>query len=488
MPQSHKIKVGPTAEEKAIAHFQARPEDYFREIIGVEPEPHQIKVARAVAEQNARVSFVGANGAGKDALCAWLVEWFLYCHEGIIPTTSASDRQIGLLWHEINLWTGKSKARPAFELLQRKMYKKSNPSAYAEGFKAASAAKMEGYHAQTMLYIMTEAKGVEDWGYQAVLKACTREDNRILIQSVPGDETGEFYAIAAGKRPKWKVFTVPVARKVRTGPDQYEYEPTTRLVTKESIDEKLAYGEASSWFTGPVLAEFNTAGSTFLISLAMFNRAANRWEEIKDEPESGQDILGVDVAWTGANETVLCHRKGQKVQRMIAYGGQRTDVTADRVIEWMVAFPGGAVVIENGIAQSGVIDRIVSQGDPNRMFLVLPGGPAMEQEKFFNRRCELYYYLMKRFEDGSLAIAPEYRQSPLGGQLTSIKKVIRGDSKWEVESKKSMMARRVPSPDWADALMLSMGVSDAELVESVREGATELSQLWSGGQRTTYLE
>lgn len=450
-------------DELAIAHFQAHPEDYFRQVIGVEPEAEQIKITKEVAKPNSRVAFIGANGVGKDALSAWLVEWFLYCHEGVVPTTSASDRQVGLLWHEINYWTAKSKAASAFEVLQRKMHKKSNPAAFAEGFKANSAAKMEGFHAPALLYIMTEARGVEDWGYQAMLKACTGADNRIFAQSVPGDENGEFYMIASMQRPRWQPFVVPAARKVQIAPDQYRYEATMKLVNQESIDEKLEYGADSSWFLGPVLAEFAKGGSDFLISLAQFHRAVNRWEETGEEPDQGQNVLGVDVAWTGKNETVLFHRQGRKIKRIIAYAGQRTDVTAERVMEWMSEYLDGAVVIEDGIAQAGVIDQIEAHGDANRLYLVLVGGPAVEQEKFVNRRCELYYYFMKRFIDGNIAVPPAYRQSPLGAQLTSIKKLIRGDGKFELESKRQMLARGIPSPDWADAGMLSMGIADTEL-------------------------
>jgi len=469
-------------DRKAIAHYQAYPDEYVRRVIGVEPEPHQVKVLRAIAKPNARVCFIGANGVGKDALCAWIVEWFAYCHEGVIPTTSASDRQVGILWKEINYWTGKSRAKSAFEVIQRRMYKKSNPAAYAEGFKAASAAKMEGYHSPALLYIMTEARGVEEWGYQAMLKACTGQDNRILVQSVPGDESGEFYAIASGQRQRWEVITFPAAKKVsacRECDRQFEpgetscpkckatcYIPTTKLVTQESIDEKLEYGEESPWFIAPVLAEFVEAGSLALVTLGQFNRSVDRWEDMGEDP-GWQDVLGVDVAWVGSNETVLLHRKGPLVKSIISYSKQRTDVTGARVREWLDAHPHGAVVIEHGIAQSGVIDYLINKGmeEGTNLFSVNVGGPAVEEEKFFDRRSELYYYFGQRFISGTIAVDPRYKASPLGAQLVTIRKVQRGDSKFQIESKRQMAARRARSPDWADAGMLTMAISDTGVME-----------------------
>ncbi len=468
-------------ERKAVAHFQTHPEDYVRRVMGVEPEPQQVDVLRLMAQPNARVAFIAANGVGKDALCAWIVEWFLYCHEGVVPTTSASDRQVGILWKEIAQWTGRSRARPAFDLLQRRMVKKSNPAAYAEGFKAASAARMEGYHSPALLYIMTEARGMEEWGFQAMLKACTGQDNRILVQSVPGEETGELYMIASGQRARWQTKFFAAAKKLHGQNGSTRYVPTTRLVTQETIDEKLEYGESSAWFVAPVLAEFIQAGSLALISLGQFHAAVDRWDETPEDP-SWPDILGVDVAWVGSNETIMLHRKGPLVKSITAYSKQRTNVTAERVYEWHCAHPRSTVVIEHGIAQSGVIDQLINLGmsEGETLFSVNPGGPALEEEKFADRRSELYYYTAERFQSSRLAIEPKYKFSPLGAQLTSIKKIVRGDMKFQMESKRQMASRKIPSPDWADALMLTMAVSDLGVMDSVIGGGGPIIESYGG--------
>ncbi len=445
-------------------------------MIGVEPEPHQVTVMQEVAKPNARVALIGANGIGKDALCAWLVEWFLFCHGGVVPTTSASDRQVSILWKEINYWTGKSKAGNAFELLARKMYRKTNPQVYAEGFKAASASKMEGYHSPALLYIMTEARGVEDWGYNAMLKACSGEDNRILIQSVPGDESGEFYRIAQGMRPRWKVIMFPAAKRTRGGTAEKKFIPTTQLVSQDSIDEKLEYGEDSPWFQGPVLAQFTRASALSLISLGQYQAAIENYANISTD---GQDILGVDVAWVGTNQTVLCHRRGGAIQDFKAYQGQRETQTAERCQEWAKACPQGIIVIEHGVAQAGVIDILIDNGFEDRLIEVSPGSPPMEEEKFGDRRSELYYYLMRRFEDGQIGVPDRFRNSPLGAQMTSIRKINRGDNKFQIESKKQMSSRGIPSPDWSDALMLTMAVSDT----GVMSAGFHTSDIWAGGQR-----
>ena len=419
----------------------------------------------AVAEPNARVCLQQANGVGKDAVSAWLVEWFLYCYEGVVPTTSASGRQVELLWQEIHNWSTKSKAASAFELLSKKMYLKADRAAYATGFKARDAATMEGFHYPHMLYIATEARGIEEWGYVAMLKACTGLDNRLLIQSVPGDATGEFWAVANGFRgDRWKVRQFPAAR---LDPITGKYVPTTRLVSQESIEEKLMYGEESPWFVGPVLAQFYEGGSLALLTAAQYQAACDRYEQAEENGTlpGGSDILGVDVAWKGSNESILCHRKGPVIQDIQHYQGQSELDTARRCEEWLQAHSKGVMVVEYGIAQAGVIDKLNEDGYEDRLVQVLPGNPPVDEEKFADRKSELYYYATQRFKDGNIYIPEAYRESPLGKQLTSIRKIPHGANKFQVESKRQLMARKIPSPDWSDAYMLSNAVADDEFAE-----------------------
>lgn len=491
--------------EKKIAvvrHFQQHPEDYVREILGVDPDTHQLDLLRAVARPNARVCVVGANGMGKDAAVGWLPEWFLYSFggpkgkEALVPTTSASGRQIDTLWREVIGWSAASKARDAFDPLVRELRLK-DCEVYGErmalthnkslGFKAANAATMESFHAPHMLYIMTEARACEDWAYLAMFKACSGQDNRIVIQSVPGEEIGEFFKIASGQRPGWTVLHWPAAKKYfecpeckseqetegKCGSCAYDdtikkFRPTSRLVTQESINEKLAYGEDSEWFQGPVLANFLSGSSLALVTLSEYMDAVSRYGEdgiLESEP----DILGVDWAWTGQNFHVMCHRRGQVVYKFWSWQGhkgneeqERRDVlyTAERVVEWMLAWPHGVVVTEAVGAGAGLIDFVVKHNLAHRLIQVYPGNPPVggptAEEHFFDRRSQLYYYLKERFKIGKIAIKD--KDLPLGGQLTSIRAKVRGDSKFQVEPKTEML-KRMPSPDHADALMLTMAGS-----------------------------
>ena len=503
-----------TALEKkriAIEHFQRYPDDYVREFFHIEPDAHQIDALRAVAKIGARVAIAGANGMGKDATVGWMPSWFLYCFGGpmgqhaLVPTTSASGRQVDTFWRELNGWMSTAMNASAFDPLNKELRLKDPTLAHnkALGFKALSQAVMESFHAPHLLYIMTEARACEDWAYLSMFKACTGQDNRIVIQSVPGEQTGLFYEIVRGEVPGWDVFRWPAARKVWTCPicddvqvfegmcekclqeRTWKYIPNSKLVTDQSIQEKLAFGEDSEFFQAPVLANFITGSSLALITLQEYLDAEDRYGPKRVETVNGidiplggivednTDILGVDCAWVGQNNNVMCHRKGPVVYKFHRWQGNkgnpitgdgRVDTTdlIERVIQWMVQYPHGTVVTENGIAQSSLIDHIIKAEFGSRLHLVNPGGPPLggeqEEEMFFDRRSQLYYYVQQRFRKGNMAIKDE--NDLLKKQLTGIRAKVRTDLKFQIESKDEMK-KRMPSPDDSDSLMLTMaGSSD----------------------------
>ena len=74
-------------------------------------------------------------------------------------------------------------------------------------------------------------------------------------------------------------------------------------------------------------------------------------------------------------------------------------------------------------------------------------------------------------------IACPQRDSPLAGQITGIRMMVRGDLIFRIEPKESIV-KRMPSPDWADSLMLSMAAPN-------EAAPLRVDRLWSGGERVS---
>ena len=85
------------------------------------------------------------------------------------------------------------------------------------------------------------------------------------------------------------------------------------------------------------------------------------------------------------------------------------------------------------------------------------GAGAVDSEHHLNARAEWYWALRERFEAGDMDIDPADDQ--LAAQLGSIKYKYTARGQVQIESKDDMRKRGLPSPDRADAVMLTAAAS-----------------------------
>ena len=72
--------------------------------------------------------------------------------------------------------------------------------------------------------------------------------------------------------------------------------------------------------------------------------------------------------------------------------------------------------------------------------------------QFLNRRAELYHALRERYRTGEIRHAGLWPK--LAAQLTGLSYRFTSRGQWQIETKDELRARRLPSPDWADAVAL----------------------------------
>ncbi|MGD8942614.1 MAG: hypothetical protein PVI38_05165 [Desulfobacterales bacterium] len=97
-----------------------------------------------------------------------------------------------------------------------------------------------------------------------------------------------------------------------------------------------------------------------------------------------------------------------------------------------------------------------------------------DKERFANKRAELFWQLRELFEKGEIDLSQLDRKTceQLQHQITSIRyKFARG--KLLVESKEDMKKRGLPSPDMADALVLSYAADAFNIGSNVEIRTTQ---------------
>ena len=186
-----------------------------------------------------------------------------------------------------------------------------------------------------------------------------------------------------------------------------------------------------------------TIGVNYLLDYVKISEATKK--EIVPE---GDIVMGVDVAREGDDETVVCIRQGDKVIHIEGWAHQETQFSAGRVAELIRKWkPVVANIDVIGIG-AGVVDPLVGEGYNVRQVNV--GESAINKELYLNKRAEYFKHLQKKFEDGTIQIPDNPK---LSSQLASLRYTYM-NTKFQMESKKSMKSHGLPSPDYADALML----------------------------------
>ncbi len=210
------------------------------------------------------------------------------------------------------------------------------------------------------------------------------------------------------------------------------YEDELRRLYSPEMTKRLLEG---SWDV--------TIGVNYLLDYVKISEATKK--EIVPE---GDIVMGVDVAREGDDETVVCIRQGDKVIHIEGWAHQETQFSSGRVAELIRKWkPVVANIDVIGIG-AGVVDPLVGEGYNVRQVNV--GESAINKELYLNKRAEYFKHLQKKFEDGTIQIPDNPK---LTSQLASLRYTYM-NTKFQMESKKSMKSHGLVSPDYADALCL----------------------------------
>lgn len=278
-----------------------------------------------------RVAVRGPHSLGKSAMAALTVVWFALTRDraGIdwkVVSTATAWRHLTIyLWPEIHKWIkrvkwdefGMSPPNSRTQLLDLRL-KLMHGAASAVA--SDDPVNIEGAHADSLLYLFDESKGIppEVWdAAEGALAGGMPEgypEALAFAISTPGAPSGRFYDIHARKKglEDWHPVHVSVDEVIRAGrinPDWVE-------------QRKLQFGEDSAVFMNRVLGEFCAADEDAVIPLAWVEAAIERWHEWD---EAGRPlnpvrpVLSIDVARSGSDQTVFAWRQENVVTHFSAH-------------------------------------------------------------------------------------------------------------------------------------------------------------------------
>jgi hypothetical protein len=175
-------------------------------------------------------------------------------------------------------------------------------------------------------------------------------------------------------------------------------------------------------------------------------------------------VLGVDVARYGADRTTICLRR-EKLARIVGdWGKLATTETTGHVIDVFREHAADEIRVDGVGVGGGVVDQLIEHGYD--VVDMQAGAAARDSEHYLNARAEWYWALRERFEAGDIDI--DIDDDDLAAQLGAIRYKYTSRGQIQIESKDDLRKRRLPSPDRADALMLT-AVTDLVVPDEVVE-------------------
>lgn len=441
-------------EPQPVSPYLKDPVGWVRDRLGETLWSKQRDVAESVVA-NTKTAVRSCHNAGKSRVASRIAAWFIDTFgddDGFIVSTAPTYAQVhGILWEEIRNAAKKATARgnplPG-RVLGSDQWKLDDGTLVGWGRKPADTDQhgFQGIHHKHMLVIVDEACGVPRQLWTAVEAITTGEDVHILALGNPDDPNTEFGDVCK-PGSGWNVIGISAFDTPNLTGEDIPEELRPLMLSPAWVEDKKRWGVDSPRYVSKVLGQFPDLGTDTLISPLLIEAAQQRTLEA-----SGRGILGVDVARYGSDSTVIYLRNGPVVRLMGEYAKQATTETTGRVIAAKTQTGADEIRVDGVGVGGGVVDQLTEQGYP--VLDMQAGAKAQDSERFANARAEWAWAIRSRLEDGDLDLDPA--DDELAAQLGALKYRYNSRGQIVIESKDDMRKRGLPSPDRADAAILTL--------------------------------
>jgi len=441
---------------------------------GQEPKPgglapYQREIINSVPVKQ-RVAVRGPRGLGKSTTASLVILWFALTRDmagidwKIVTTAGAWQQLTDFLWPEIKKWAylinweqvGRGPLSERTELMKTGLTLKHG---LATAGSPDAPQKLEGAHADSILYVLDESKLISVETFDAAEGAFSGagDDSGLeayaLAISTPGEPSGRFYDIhrRAPGLEDWFVRHVTLDEAIAAG----------RMTNAWVEQRRRLWGTSSALFQNHVLGEFCADDEDAVIPLRWVEESFDRWRawDSAGRPDpDGAHVLGVDVARSGKDKTVLAMRIGDVVTSIRSFAKEDTMETTGRVMAALRADPLCVALIDIIGIGAGVYDRCREQAakvDPFHASKKTARKDRSQTSGFFNLRACAWWFLREQLDPSQpggarLALPPD---DELAGDLTSMHYKYVSDGKIQVESKEDIRKRIGRSTDLGDAVM-----------------------------------
>ncbi len=405
--------------------------------------------------QPLQIAVASGHGIGKSAEMGMLANWAMSCYSNarVVITANTMGQLRTKTAPEVGKWFERSITKDWFDM-QTEVIKVN--TTWRTDFVSWSAHNTEafaGLHNKNsiILILFDEASKIDDEVWEVAEGALTDEDTVIIWVAFgnPTQNSGRFRECFRRYRTTWKTRHIDSR--------------TVEGINTQHLNNMVEnYGEDSDIIKVRVRGQFPSTSMMQWISTDDADAAQKRHLR-PDQYNFAPVILGVDPAWTGEDSFEVFLRQGLYSRHLLSVPYNDNDVDMARKIAYLEKEHNAAAVF----IDFGYGTGIKSVGDSwGRSWELVNFAGKSVRDDCINKRAEIWWSLRDWLKKGG-AIDP--KDSVLYQDLIGPETVSRADGAYQLESKKDMKSRGMPSPNRADALALTFASPVVSHTEQERE-------------------
>ncbi|WP_343094859.1 terminase, partial [Veillonella parvula] len=296
-----------------------------------------------------------------------------------------------------------------------------------------------GLHNQgnRILVLFDEASAIDDVIWEVTEGALTDANTEIIWCAFgnPTRNSGRFRECFRKYRKFWNTYQIDSR--------------TVKISNKAKIEEWLeAYGEDSDFFKVRVRGVFPSASDLQFISTEIADKAQKQVYK-PGQFEHLPVIIGVDPAWTGSDSLEIVMRQGYYMKSLASIPKNDDDWRmAQLIAQFEDEYKADAVFIDMGYG-TGIYSIGKQLG---RKWRLIEFGGKSNDPVYLNMRAYMWGQMKEWLREGG-SIPPN--DQALYDDIVGPEAIIDKNGHIQLESKKDMKDRGLPSPNKGDALALT---------------------------------
>lgn len=419
------------------------------------PDEWQIQILKDIGEQLKKgkdlqtaiqEAVASGHGIGKSALISWLIHFAISTHENTrgVVTANTEGQLRTKTWPELSKWHNMFIAKDLFTYTATAIF--SSDKDYEKTWRIDaipwsknSPESFAGLHNQgnRILVLFDEASAIDDVIWEVTEGALTDANTEIIWCAFgnPTRNSGRFRECFRKYRKFWNTYQIDSR--------------TVKISNKAKIEEWLeAYGEDSDFFKVRVRGVFPSASDLQFISTEIADKAQKQVYK-PGQFEHLPVIIGVDPAWTGSDSLEIVMRQGYYMKSLASIPKNDDDWRmAQLIAQFEDEYKADAVFIDMGYG-TGIYSIGKQLG---RKWRLIEFGGKSNDPVYLNMRAYMWGQMKEWLREGG-SIPPN--DQALYDDIVGPEVIIDKNGRIQLESKKDMKDRGLPSPNKGDALALT---------------------------------